>query len=61
MPADPTDVVLDGGPAVLAGTFAPAEHKTYRVLPVAVPAGTQRVEVGYRWWPEHDTVQESTV
>lgn len=53
--AEPTPVPLDGS-AVLAGRFAPEEHKTYRVLPVLVPEGTQRLEVGYRWWPEHDTV-----
>lgn len=53
---DPAPVTLDGAPAVLTGRFAPEEHKTYRVLPVVVPEGTARLEVGYRWWPEHDTV-----
>ncbi len=56
MPADASVLVLDGAPTVLAGTFAPEEHKTYRLLPVVVPEGTRRLEVGYRWWPEHDTV-----
>jgi hypothetical protein len=56
VPPEPTPVALDGPAAVLTGTFAVAEHKTYRVLPVAVPEGTRRLEVGYRWWPEHDTV-----
>jgi hypothetical protein len=55
VPPEPTPVPLDGT-ARLTGRFEPAEHKTYRVLPVAIPAGTQRVEVGYRWSPEHDTV-----
>ena len=55
VPLEPTVVPLDGS-AVLAGRFEPAEHKTYRVLPVVVPEGTARLEVGYRWWPEHDTV-----
>ena len=53
---DPVPVLLDGAPAVLTGWFAPEEHKTYRVLPIAVPEGTARLEVGYRWRPEHDTV-----
>lgn len=48
--------MLDGEPTVVTGRFSPDEHKTYRVLPVLVPAGTARLEVGYRWWPEHDTV-----
>lgn len=52
----PTPVTLDGSPAVITGRFAPEEHKTYRVLPVLVPEGTARLEVGYRWSPEHDTV-----
>jgi hypothetical protein len=56
VPPEPTPVALDGPPAVLTGRFEPSEHKTYRVLPVLVPPGTERVEVGYRWWPEHDTV-----
>ena len=55
MPPEPTPVPLDGS-VVLAGRFGPEEHKTYRVLPVVVPEGTARLEVGYRWWPEHDTV-----
>ncbi len=53
---EPTPVPLDGEPAVLRGRFAPEEHKTYRVLPVAVPPGTARLEVGYRWWPGPETV-----
>lgn len=59
MPASsptPLVLVLDGAPTVLAGRFAPEEHKTYRVLPFVVPEGTARLEVGYRWAPEHDTV-----
>jgi hypothetical protein len=54
--AAPTPVVLDGAATVLAGRFEPEEHKTYRVLPIVVPEGTRRIEVGYRWAPEHDTV-----
>ncbi len=52
----PLALTLDGEPGVLTGRFAPEEHKTYRVLPVLVPEGTARLEVGYRWSPEHDTV-----
>jgi hypothetical protein len=54
--AEPVNVTLDGEPTVLAGRVGPEDHKTYRVLPVAVPEGTARLEVGYRWTPEHDTV-----
>jgi hypothetical protein len=52
---EPTPVPLDGT-VTLTGRFAPEEHKSYRVLPVVVPEGTRRLEVGYRWSPEHDTV-----
>lgn len=48
--------MLDGEPTVLTGRFDAEEHKSYRVLPVLVPEGAARLEVGYRWWPEHDTV-----
>jgi hypothetical protein len=41
------------GPGVerlrLTGTVAPADAKTYRLLPFEVGAGTTRVEIGYRW------------
>jgi hypothetical protein len=56
VPDETPVLTVDGPPVVLTGTFAPEEHKTYRVLPVVVPDGTQRLEVGYRWSPEHDTV-----
>jgi hypothetical protein len=56
VPPEPSPVVLDGAATVLTGTFAADEHKTYRVLPVRVPPGTERLEVGYRWWPEAETV-----
>ncbi|MET1041865.1 MAG: hypothetical protein ABWZ90_12565, partial [Acidimicrobiales bacterium] len=55
-PSSPTPLTLDGPATVLAGRVTPEEHKTYRVLPVVVPEGTQRLEVSYRWAPEHETV-----
>jgi len=56
VPPEPVPAHLDGAPASLRGRVGPADRKTYRVLPVAVPEGTARLEVGYRWAPEHDTV-----
>jgi hypothetical protein len=52
---EPVVVPLDGR-ATLTGRFAAEEHKTYRVLPFVVPPGTARLEVGYRWTPEPETV-----
>src|SRR5690606_35755999 len=34
---------------VMTGSVAPADAKTYRVLPFEVMQGTTRVEVGYSW------------
>jgi hypothetical protein len=39
-----------GGPPVeLTGAVSTADRSTYRELPVAVAAGTTRIEVGYSW------------
>jgi hypothetical protein len=36
---------------VLTGTATPDQVKTYHLEPFRVPAGTARIEVGYRWTP----------
>src|SRR4051812_34935710 len=43
------DCPPDGSPVELTGTIPTADRSTYRELPVAVAAGTTRIEVGYSW------------
>ena len=46
----PAGVCAPGEPAVeLTGEVAPADAKTYRMLPFTVGADTARVELSYRW------------
>lgn len=48
-PADAPACVLDGPALQLSGSAASSDAKTYRMLPFAVPPGTDRIELDYGW------------
>jgi hypothetical protein len=54
--AEPADAAVDpptcdDGSTTLRGRVTPDREKTYELLPVEVPPGTARIEIGYVWEP----------